>query len=261
MIIANGAILVKRVVTAFELAHSQAGGKPYGMSHLPNRVREFRKQRGLTLRQLGDLVGLSDAQLSRLEKGERELSVSRLLMFAQAFRCPTADLLPEGADDHLKAEQHALPPSGFRLYSPSSVLDVKPWPIPLRETKAGYSPHGCLLFGADFLRKFQIDPLHCEVIEAHDSTMHPTVPKGSACLVDGRKTDLFDDALYAVERGGDLFVRRARERRDTWHYVADNDRQQTFADRGDVVIVGRVIWTARMVDFGLEDKHAADGIR
>lgn len=230
------------------------------MGDLPNRIRELRKQQGLTLSQLSDLVGLSDAQINRLEKGERELSVPRLLAFARAFKRPVAELLPEGADDHLRPEVDTAATSGFRRYHPSPPLDVKPWPIPLRDVKNNYSPHGCLLFGADFLDKFGIDPLQCQVIEVHDSSMDPTIPRGSACLVDGRKKALINSAIYAVERGADLFVRRVQKNRTHWHFLSEVSGHQEFSDRDHPDIIGRVIWTARMVDFGIEAKLAENGI-
>jgi transcriptional regulator with XRE-family HTH domain len=42
------------------------------------RIREIRKQRGLTLQELGDLCGMSVQQVHRLERGHRRLTVEML---------------------------------------------------------------------------------------------------------------------------------------------------------------------------------------
>jgi transcriptional regulator with XRE-family HTH domain len=41
---------------------------------LNNRLRLWRAENGLTLEELGDLVGLSTAMLSRVERGDRRLA-------------------------------------------------------------------------------------------------------------------------------------------------------------------------------------------
>lgn len=49
------------------------------------RVRELRKKQGLTLAELGDRVGLSQGQLSRLESGKQGFRSALLLRLAKAL--------------------------------------------------------------------------------------------------------------------------------------------------------------------------------
>jgi phage repressor protein C with HTH and peptisase S24 domain len=58
-----------------------------------NRIREWRRRRDLTLEQLGAVLGTSNQQISRLEKGERRLTVDWLLRFAKALQVDPDDLL------------------------------------------------------------------------------------------------------------------------------------------------------------------------
>ena len=62
-------------------------------SHGPNRVREWRKRRGLTLQTAAPMIGLSWTHLSRIEKGERELNETWLIKISEALKCEPCDLL------------------------------------------------------------------------------------------------------------------------------------------------------------------------
>lgn len=59
----------------------------------PNRAREYRKARKLTLQRAAPLVGLSWTHLARIETGERELNTIWMERLAKAYDCPPADLL------------------------------------------------------------------------------------------------------------------------------------------------------------------------
>ena len=60
---------------------------------LPNRIRELRLERGITLERLAEEVGLSPEYISRLEKGERNLAVKHFKAFADALQVPESQLL------------------------------------------------------------------------------------------------------------------------------------------------------------------------
>ena len=49
------------------------------------RIAAFRKERGLTLEELGERVGLSQGQMSRLENGRQGLRSATLLRIAEAL--------------------------------------------------------------------------------------------------------------------------------------------------------------------------------
>jgi len=68
-------------------------GKRQHIYHGPNRVREFRKKRKLTLQKAAPLIGLSWAHLARIEKGERELNTIWMERIGRVLNCTPADLL------------------------------------------------------------------------------------------------------------------------------------------------------------------------
>jgi transcriptional regulator with XRE-family HTH domain len=74
-----------RVRTSVQICHMD---KIY-----PNRIRELRKERDMTVEQLAEATGLSVSYVSRMEKGERNLSVKNINLFAHAFDVEAPQLL------------------------------------------------------------------------------------------------------------------------------------------------------------------------
>ena len=69
-------------------------GKNEGMA---NRIKEIRKDRGLSQDKLADLVNTGRSTIAKLESGERRLSQDWMVRLSQALRCNITDLLPEEA--------------------------------------------------------------------------------------------------------------------------------------------------------------------
>ena len=67
------------------------------LATLGHRIRHFRGERGLTLDQLGDAVGLAGSQLSLIENGKREPKLSTLDALAASLGVELADLLAREA--------------------------------------------------------------------------------------------------------------------------------------------------------------------
>jgi transcriptional regulator with XRE-family HTH domain len=62
-------------------------------SSLVSRIIELRKSRDLNQRQLADAIGLDPSSMSRVEKGERAVSVSELVRLAKVLDVRVEDLL------------------------------------------------------------------------------------------------------------------------------------------------------------------------
>jgi transcriptional regulator with XRE-family HTH domain len=85
-----------------------------------NRIREYRMERGLTIDQLAELVGVSQPHMGRLERGERDLLVPVAEKIGQALNRTTVEILgfePEdgglavvalaaGLDDEARMYEH-----------------------------------------------------------------------------------------------------------------------------------------------------------
>lgn len=59
-----------------------------------NRIREWRQKRGWSQQQLADACATTRAQIDKLERGERRLTVDWMLRLAKPLDCLPADLLP-----------------------------------------------------------------------------------------------------------------------------------------------------------------------
>lgn len=59
-----------------------------------NRIREWRQKRGWSLQQLAEASGTTRAQIDKLERGERRLTVDWMVRLARPLECVPADLLP-----------------------------------------------------------------------------------------------------------------------------------------------------------------------
>ena len=50
-----------------------------------NKIRELRKNRGLTMKQLGDILGLAESTISQYENGKRQPDYETLLRLSEHF--------------------------------------------------------------------------------------------------------------------------------------------------------------------------------
>lgn len=62
---------------------------------MQNRIRQLRKERGLTQRELAGMVNSSGQQICHLENGGRRLTVGWLEKLATALKCHPLELLTE----------------------------------------------------------------------------------------------------------------------------------------------------------------------
>jgi transcriptional regulator with XRE-family HTH domain len=75
-----------------------------------NRIAILRKERGLTLTALATAAGTTKAQIQKLERGERRLSLEWMEKLARAMNVKISDLLPgnEITCQHTAAETEIL---------------------------------------------------------------------------------------------------------------------------------------------------------
>lgn len=59
-----------------------------------NRIKEFRKLRKMTQETLAELTGLTQGQIVRIEKGQTDIGIEQLCVFAKALNVSFIDLLP-----------------------------------------------------------------------------------------------------------------------------------------------------------------------
>lgn len=73
---------------------------------MQNRIREIRKQHGITMKQLGQELGLGESTISQYETGKRQPDNETLLKISEYFDVTVGYLLGvEGGDDTATAPQ------------------------------------------------------------------------------------------------------------------------------------------------------------
>ena len=65
---------------------------------LGNKVRNYRRQKGLSQERLGELVGISRSKISKIENGDWD-SLSDLKLLAAALEVPNEKLVRDEPDD------------------------------------------------------------------------------------------------------------------------------------------------------------------
>lgn len=91
------------------------------------RIRDMRKAAGMSMKELGKKVGVSESAIGYYETGKRKPSIEMLLMLAEALGCQMADLVsdvaPAAHQSEIDRKYNALDEHGKKVVS--SVLDLE----------------------------------------------------------------------------------------------------------------------------------------
>lgn len=85
-----------------------------------NRIKFWRQQRGWTLQRLADATGTTRAQIDKLERGARRLTVDWMVRLAKPLGCDPRSLMPPGE------QPHATPVDTIPLYRQSTASILQP---------------------------------------------------------------------------------------------------------------------------------------
>lgn len=94
----------------------------------PTKIRERRLELDMTLDELGAKVGRSGSYLSRIETGERNVSVRLLRKIAVALRCDTNELLAKNLPNSGGVNVDGVPVLG--AVEAGIWVDAMEWPVP-----------------------------------------------------------------------------------------------------------------------------------
>lgn len=73
------------------------------LAKLGEKIRDLRKSRGITQKELGDFLGYSESFISYIEKGERKLSIDILQKIAKMFSVDIDFLISKPKITHFRA--------------------------------------------------------------------------------------------------------------------------------------------------------------
>lgn len=149
-----------------------------------NRVKELRIQKGLTVSALADLVGMSHTHISRIENGQRGLSLPVAERIAKAMDTSAWKVM--GANSAASAD----PRSGFaedaEPYQPTSASplpvrpsrsqNIDPWMVKTNALDRVGIRQGMIVFidiSAEAVENLQ--PLQCVIAQIYEDTGATTV--------------------------------------------------------------------------------------
>ncbi|MBA6091632.1 MULTISPECIES: XRE family transcriptional regulator [Pseudomonas] len=227
---------------------------------LKDRLKQARKNAGLTQAELADRVGIKQASVSEIERGLTRTS-GYLVQLAQACGVDPIWLSEgTGSPDTSKPIANATMLGPISVWDDDTPLDDDEVYVPFLkevELSAGSgrtviekSSSRKLRFGKQTLRNqgVQFDQAVCVTVRGN--SMEPVLPDGSTVGVDKASTAVKDGKMYAIDHGGELRVKtlyripggglRFRSFNQDEHPDEEYTAQQ-LAESG-INVLGKVFW-------------------
>jgi transcriptional regulator with XRE-family HTH domain len=189
------------------------------MISAPNNIRKIRDRLGISAAQLAKMIGTSQQQITRLEKGQRRLSDFWLYRLAPALHCEPAELL-------------------------ASPYDEKVIPVPVVSPPTGYFKDVSQLVVQDF---FYIQSILDTVLAMYyeDSAMGALIPAKSLVVInyEKRSAELLDKhfVLASIEGQG-ITIRRYNHQNKCLEALNDNTKiPVNFEKHSSTKLLGQLV--------------------
>lgn len=224
-------------------------------STIGSRVREARKAAKLSQQELASRIGIRQPTLSALESGEN--LDTKFLPDIEKETGYRALWLKFGKGPKLVGEEQKIG-SMLRLKAGDELL------IPLLDVAGSMGLGELVPDHIDVVRHIAVSvpdlrqqctftaPDRLAFITAYGNSMEPTYSDGDVLLVDQTVSDIKYDAVYVLEKAGELFIKRLQRRPDgSLLMISDNKLYEpqaiSKADMLDFSVRGRVVlaWNAR----------------
>ena len=88
------------------------------------KIKEIRKQKGLTQKQLGDLCGIADSNIRKYENGKQNPKIETLQKIAAALDVPLAEITETIINDEIDNISYT---SGLELFRTFIEFDIFPY--------------------------------------------------------------------------------------------------------------------------------------
>ena len=238
-------------------------GKTTGMEILGYRLEEARKTARLSQRRLAREIGTASSQISMVENGKAGMSLKMALAAAKALGV-SMDYLVGLVSDPRPSKQ-MLTQLQTSIARMRDLEEERPeldgdWgdyvAISEIDTSAGIGAvvqdehvTGRMKFPYRWLRQRTLRPAMCRIIRVVGESMEPTLPDGSALLINLDSKNRKDGKIFVIRIGDELVVKRTvMDREAGWLLVSDNRNKKTWATRPwpeDAQVIGEVKWLGR----------------
>ena len=201
----------------------------------PNRIREWRVLRRMSLAELGETVGLSRSEISKLENGSRRVRAEHLVILAKALKVAPEELMDrETVRDMLGEIPAAQPPPAPQM-------------LPVRQCRR---QGGMLVVqepqdGAGSAMA-EAPPQLAHVPGAYafympDASYEPRVPVSALLLVNTVLPPRAGDLAVVHLEGADPFLASVERRGDTLVAVANKDTAPVDLNGPQVARTHRIV--------------------
>ena len=102
-----------------------------------------------------------------------------------------------------------------------------------------------IAFHANWLRKHNLDPQHCIIVQVGDESMEPTIAKHAMVLIDRSRHRRLIGHIYAIRNADNLMIRRLDKNKDGWQLVGDHPKCKAVPLPASAEIIGEVKWMAK----------------
>lgn len=112
-----------------------------------------------------------------------------------------------------------------------------------KESVAGY-----ITFTRAWLDRHGLYPQQCTIVGVKGESMAPTLPDGSAILVDRNRAQLKEGRIFVFETDDGMMVKRVdRDSNGGWQLVSDNPDWDAVAWPDGAKVFGEVRWVGKQV--------------
>lgn len=233
--------------------------------YIGEKIKEYRKLKGLTQKELAKKIGMGDTTIANYEKGFRTPKKNTLFKLAKAFDISIDDLFPPIQTNiislPLTNTAKAIADTVERLEEPRRVIVLDTAKMQLEEQKRAqnelneerteYHVFEKLSAGNgyDYMEDRNYDVVFYNKDIDHDfaswvygDSMEPKFLDGSVALIKDTGWD-YDGAVYAVDWDGQSYIKKVYKEKDGLRLVSLNDK---YADKfapfsEEPRIIGKVV--------------------
>ena len=206
---------------------------------LGQRLRCARLRAGMTQIEMGAALDLTGSHMTKVETGVSGLRWRTLAAAAHLLNV-SVDWLVGLTEDPMSARERldsGCPVDFVPVHISAAVAGVAESTIYAMES-------GIIPFRRSWMEQQAIDWNQAAVFRIHGDSMDPTLPHGSAILVDYARTQLRDGGLFVFRIGDCWLVKRARYSGE-WRFVSENPYYSQIPFEDDTVVIGEVKWCGR----------------
>jgi len=200
----------------FRIIMTRGNGSTMNSADTPNRIREWRSRRRMSLAELGETVGLSRSEISKLENGSRRVRADHLVALAKALKVPPEELMDKDTvRDMLGELPPPTPTPGPSLPILQARRDGARIVIPPQEPTALSQPAPPQLAHVPGAYAFYMP----------DTSFEPRVPVGALLFINTILPPRAGDLAVITLEGGDPFLAWVERENDHLLAYAGKDIQ------------------------------------